>query len=239
METKNLKIISGKFILRGILFLPKNHIDVGIIFLHGGGHANADRYHNIQKFFCDRGIASLAIDFRGCGNSRGNMSESTLLDRIIDAKSSLDVFKKVMNFSDNHIFMWGSSMGGHVASRLISQHLNLRGLILQSAAAYGPSSEHINFGPKFTEAIQAHESWKDSLAFTELSTYSGPTLILYGKNDQVVPDEIKKQYAVSAQNTEYHILTGYGHPMLKPETKEEKAAWTTMVNLGLNFIKKV
>lgn len=238
METTNIEIVSGEFMLHGILAVPNKQRDVGILLLHGGGQSNAERYRDVQKFFYEKGIPSLAIDFRGCGTSQGNMYTSTLLDRLTDAKSTLELFKTKLGFLDNQIFLWGSSMGGHVGSRLVAQFPNLRGLILQSAAAYGKSSEHIKFGPKFTESIQVDGSWKDSLAFTDLSTYSGSTLIIYGKDDQVVPNGIKQRYKLSAKHCKYHILDGYGHSMLRPATDVEKGAWATMVNLGLNFILK-
>jgi hypothetical protein len=236
MNIRNIQIISGEVNLHGILSLPDDSVGVRIMFLHGGGHSSAERYGKVQEFFSDHGITSLAFSFRGCGTSEGDFSKSSLSDRLVDAESSLSAFKLATGLVDNQIFVWGSSMGGHVACRLIAQHPQVRGLILNSAAAYGQKAESQPFGPIFTESINEENSWNNSLAFTDLASFQNHILVMYGEGDKVIPDQVKNQYKLSSKYPEYHVIPGYGHPMLRPITKVEKNAWDTMVNLGLNFI---
>ena len=233
---KDIQIKSDNLMLHGILSLPDKSSDIGIIFLHGGGHSNAERYQDVQEFFSNHRVTSLAFSFRGCGNSAGDLSNSTLSDRIMDAESALHEFKLVTGLTDNKIYLWGSSMGGHIACRLISSHSQIRGLILQSAAAYGQKAESQPFGPMFTNSLNEEFNWDNSLAFNDLASFQNHTLIMYGKEDKVIPDQVKNQYKLSAKYPEYHVIPGYGHPMLRPVTELEKSAWSTMVNLGLSFI---
>jgi len=233
---KKFTFNSNSFKLEGILSSPEVTTQTGVLFLHGGGHADAARYRDVQAFLSDQGITSLAFSFRGCGKSEGSMSNSTLLDRLLDSESALTMLKQMTGLSDTQIFIWGSSMGGHVGCRLVDRHPMIRGLLLQSAAAYGADVENISFGSEFTRLIQMDKSWQGSRAFANLGNYSGPTLILYGQDDLVVPDGVKFEYKSSAKHVDYQVIAGYGHPMLKPSNDAEKQAWATMVNLALNFI---
>lgn len=236
MIKKQLEIESDNLHLHGVLATPDISIKKGVIFYHGGGHADAERYTAVQKYFANEGIASLAFSFRGCGKSEGNMMESTLNDRLVDAESALQVFKKITGLSENEIYLWGSSMGGHIACRLIPKHITIKGLILQSAAAYGLDAETQPFGPVFTKVINRINSWENSNAFTDLSVYPNPTLIIYGADDTVIPEGVKKCFKESAVQPQFHEIIGFGHPMLKPTTTIEKRAWKEMVKLAVNFI---
>lgn len=235
-EINEVTILSDTLNLHGVLVKPSTSVGLGVLFLHGGGHANAERYRDVQAYLADCGIISLAFSFRGCGNSEGNMTNSTLNTRLVDAESALHVFNQITGLSENAIYIWGSSMGGHVACRLISKHLKIKGLILQSAAAYGFDAESQSFGPDFTEIINQPENWTSSRAFTDLKKYSNPTLIIYGAHDNVIPEGVKNSFIESASRPQFHEIIGYGHPMLKPTTDIEKTAWLEMLNLATKFI---
>ena len=233
---RKVTINSESLKLEGVLCEPTKSKGVGILFLHGGGNSNAERYHDVQAFFADHGVTSLAFSFRGCGKSEGELYQSNLQDRLVDAESALTTFKSLIDLSDDKIFLWGSSMGGHIACKLISKHISIRGIILQSAAAYGKIAESVNFGSQFTQIIQQENIWKESQAFSCLSTYSGPSLILYGADDTVIPEDVKDSFQRCSTHSTLHKIEGYGHTMLRPTSEVEKLAWNQMVNLGLNFI---
>ena len=236
MNTTHLKIKSNNLLLDGVLVTPNPTVKKGVIFFHGGGHADAERYGEVQAYLANQGIISLAFSFRGCGNSEGDLTNSTLNDRLIDAESALQYFINTTGLPENQIYLWGSSMGGHVACRLISKHLKIKGLILQSAAAYGLEAESQPFGPDFTEIINKPENWNSSGAFTDLKKYLSHTLIIYGLDDKVIPEGVKTSYRESALQPQYHEISGYGHPMLRPTSDTEKIAWLEMLNLATKFI---
>lgn len=235
-KIKEINILSNTLNLHGVLVKPVTSEGIGVLFLHGGGHADAKRYKDVQTYLANQGIISLAFSFRGCGNSEGEMTNSTLNDRLIDAESALQGFIKNTGLPENKICIWGSSMGGHIACRLISKHLKIKGLILQSAAAYGLEAESQPFGPDFTEIINKPDNWMSSGAFTDLKKYSNYTLIIYGVDDKVIPEGVKKSYRESASQPQFHEIQGYGHPMLKPSSNAEQKAWLEMLNLATKFI---
>lgn len=235
-EVKEMKILSDTLNLHGVQVKPEKSTGLGVLFLHGGGHADAKRYKDVQEYLANHGITSLAFSFRGCGNSEGKMTSSTLNDRLVDAELALQYFIKSTGLPASNIYIWGSSMGGHVACRLISKHLNIKGLILQSAAAYGLEAELQSFGPKFTEIINKPDNWISSRAFTDLEKYLNTTLIIYGVDDKVIPEGVKKSFRESTAQPQFHEIVGYGHPMLKPSSDVEQNAWLEMMNLATKFI---
>lgn len=233
---ERVSINSGLIKLDGVLSTPKNSLNIGVLFLHGGGHADADRYHDVQSYLSGFGITSLAFSFRGCGKSQGVLKESNLSHRLADAVSALEYFMLRTRFSLDRIILWGSSMGGHLSCRMVGKYPTLNGLILQSAAAYGQAAESKFYGEEFKEEINRKQAWDGSLAFTNLSNYSGRVLIIYGEDDKVVPDGVKESFRTAAPSAQFHIISGYGHPMLRPETKDEKSAWVEMLTISTKFI---
>ena len=229
---------STKLTLHGVLSLP-DHYQTGVLFLHGGGHStNFSRYTYLQKQFSHHQIASLAFDFRGCGQSGGRFETGSLANRLSDAESALKVFIQKSKLPASSIYLWGSSMGGHLACRLTENHLDLKGIILQSAAAYAPASETLPLNHQFTQVISTPNSWVDSPAFSALEAFPGKILVVYGENDTVVPKDLQHRYHSIAQTRggQSVILPGGVHSLLRPQTPLQTAVLEKLADLGGKFI---
>lgn len=199
-----------------------------IFFLHGGGNSSKARYRRLIERFDSDGVSAFAFTHHG----------HSLSERLQESEHELEQLKTRSHLGDNDIFLWGSSMGGHVAARLVANHPRLRGLILQSAAAYAQAAEIIPFGPHFTAAITLPHSWQDSLAFTSLSQYQGPVLVIYGAHDDVIPREVVDAYRLRAQqNGAFYLLNNAKHSLLRPTTDSEHLAWETMYRHALSFVR--
>lgn len=198
-----------------------------IIFLHGGGHADHTRYTALIERFNSVGIIGHAFDHHA----------TTLAGRLDEAEQELTKLKSQYGLSDGDIYVWGSSMGGHIASRLTRTHPDLAGVILQSAAAYSQAAENVPFGPDFTTELHKEGSWRDSQSFVDLNNYNGKALVLYGEHDDIIPQGVMTNYiARSVINGESHSLIGAGHSMLRPTNDLEQNAWEQMYSFALNFI---
>ena len=200
-----------------------------ILFLHGGGHSDHHRYTKLEAKFNALGIATRAFDHHA----------TSLAGRLAEAEIELAVLKKEHHLTDPDIFVWGSSMGGHIACRLTDTHPALRGLILQSAAAYSKEAETIPFGPAFTTELQREGSWQGSPAFTSLRKYAGPTLVMYGEYDDIIPTGVKTTYQERAGTSgNFVILPGAGHSLLRPVSDIGLAAWDSMLSAAITFINQ-
>lgn len=218
--------------LFGRLCLPKTY-KVGVVFLHGGGQSNALRYEFLQSEFEKNGIASLAFDFQGCGKSEGNFEDSSLKNREIDAKNAINYFVEKTKLNINQIYIWGSSMGGHVACKL-TQEFNFKGIILQSAAAYSLESENVKLNEEFTKLITKENNWINSPAFDALKQFKNKKLIIYGGHDSVIPDGVKEKYKSSVGKYDKYVEIKNGsHTLLNPQNKLEIEALKNVARVVL------
>jgi dienelactone hydrolase len=233
---KKVFFLSNKNKIFGTLTIPIKYF-TGVIFLHGGGGSNLERYKYLQNVFHDRGISSLIFDFMGCGKSKGVFEEGSLNQRVEDAHDAIRYFLKRSNLKIDEIYLWGSSMGAHVACRLL-ESFNVKGVILQSAAAYGKDAEDKNFTQEFRNAIRKEGSWQNSPAFNALSMYEGKILVAYGKNDILIPVGVKERYKeITEKKGGKFITLSYGvHTLLRPSTESETKALVQLGEVTSSFI---
>lgn len=237
MVFSNIKIQSSNNMLHGVLAKPETPFDRGVVFLHGGGEANTTRYEYLQNRLVEAGIASLAFDMRGCGQSEGQFSDSSLANRVLDAEQAIKVFSQETGLRTDQIFFWGSSMGAHVACRLCNA-LHVRGLVLQSPAAYGEAAEPLLLGPEFTAEISKPNSWSGSPAIKELSKFTGRVFVVFGKSDTVIPEEVKMLFKESIKPSDvFAVLDGGTHTLLKPSNPDERKALEQLADISISFMR--
>jgi len=236
---ENIHFESSGLKLFGVLAFKKA-CSLGVIFLHGGGQSSSKRFEFLQKFFLDRNIVSLAIDFRGCGMSGGNFRDGSLVNRIKDAAEAIRFFQKRTGLDLSQIFIWGSSMGGHVACRISAKLPELKGLILQSPAAYGKEAESAELGEKFALRIRRPDDWFDSDAFSDLDLFKGRIMVVYGKHDIDIPEGVKNRFRGISENRggKSVILEDGAHRLLSPQNDAEKRALEQLAETAVEFIKK-
>ncbi|MCS7254340.1 MAG: alpha/beta fold hydrolase [Armatimonadota bacterium] len=122
--------------LKGILNAPGKHRDTCILFLHGWSGNRSGPHHMFSKLarrLARNGCASLRFDFRGRGESSGELYEGTLLTMIEDARCAIDWL------SENLAIKWcvtiGICSGGEVAIGC-AVHPRVRGCVLWSAPIF-------------------------------------------------------------------------------------------------------
>jgi acetyl esterase/lipase len=98
------------------LYLPEGvgHPLPVILWLHGGGWRFGDRKMgpNLSRYFAERGFAMVSIDYRLSG-------EATFPAQIHDVKTAIRWVRAAANrygLDGEHIGLWGSSSGGHLAA---------------------------------------------------------------------------------------------------------------------------
>lgn len=218
----------------GKLTLPNNP-HAAILFLHGGIPGTKERFTYAQDHLCEENIASLAIDFRGVGESGGNFDDGSLNNRLKDTQTALDFLRQY----SKRIFICGSSMSAHIAIRLAASSADIAGLILAGAAAYAEEAEDKPLSRQFTDVIRKDNSWKDSPVFSLLAKRTKPTLVLYGENDKVIPaDVIDKYRNIIRGNGEFYIVPNGEHRLFEYETPEQNAVAEVLHSKLADFISK-
>jgi alpha-beta hydrolase superfamily lysophospholipase len=114
-------------------YKPKEYKNV-IVYVHGLG-AHSGRYVYPIEYLIDHGIAFYGLDLRGHGKSNGKRGHVDSFSQYVDdLKTFIGIVRK-REGADKAIFLFGQSMGGLVAARLVEEYPQMvRGLILSSAA---------------------------------------------------------------------------------------------------------
>ena len=161
-----------------------------ILFLHGAGSSSKARTRYLAYDLARHGYSSIAFDYSGCGDSPGDIGETTLLDRIQQA----EVMIALLAVPAKRRVVIGSSMSGHIAARL-AERSTFGAMILFCPAAYPEEAEDKRFGPDFSEEIRKKWDFSASPAFTALRSFKGSSLLAYGAEDAVVPPRVFELYA--------------------------------------------
>ena len=99
------------------------------------------------------------------------------------------------------VTVMGSSMGGHLACRLL-EHIPVANLIAQVPAAYSAQAENLIFNEAFTAALKAPRSWNDSLIWPQLKSFKGNFLLISAGQDKIIPQDILNSYWSNACNAQ-------------------------------------
>jgi uncharacterized protein len=151
-----------------------------VLFLHGAGTSSGARVSYLTKLIAERGVSSVAMDFSGHGASTGTLQDSSLAKRTLEARMALRLLSK------EHIVVCGSSMGAHVAIRML-EYAKVESLILFCPAVYSQDAFTVPFNRGFSKLIREPGSWQRSETFGMLQRFKGRLLIFVGEKDDVIP----------------------------------------------------
>lgn len=118
----------------GIIHRPLNSDRCpGIFLCHGfaGNKCGRHRiYVNLAKALSQYGIATFRMDFRGSGDSEGELSEMTLEGEVDDALIGLNYLQSLPFIDPNGIGILGRSLGGAIAVMAATRYPEVKSLAL-------------------------------------------------------------------------------------------------------------
>ncbi|MCZ2497726.1 alpha/beta fold hydrolase [Xylophilus sp. Kf1] len=164
-----------------------------VMSLHGGGTARHTGVHPLLRPLAEAGWPAVGFDFSGHGDSGGSVEGSGLRQRSAQARAVAAHLALRPPLA-----LVGTSMGGHIACRLIP-HFRPRALLLFCPAAYSAEAESVPFGPAFGAVLRATTDFAASPAFDDLENFEGRLLLVYGEEDSVIPPAVQHQYAERAR----------------------------------------
>ena len=110
----------------GTLAMPASDAPVpAVLMLHGFASVRdevGDMFKRLAAELGERGIASLRIDFRGWGESAGEMVDSTVSGMVEDAAAAYATLSATEGIDAERIGLLGFSLGGSVAVFSAGQH---------------------------------------------------------------------------------------------------------------------
>ncbi len=184
---------------------------------HGGSKDENIGFGAIAEALKAEGIASIRMDFSGCGES----TESFQLNTLTNMKQ--DVLNAVAYLTDNYaidtanVGLFGYSMGGRVALELLGENAypftavallapansteDLKKLFggtenWEVLKATAEENGYADFTTIYGQQQQLSKEWFEDLdkvsdpAATAAENYSGPALVIYAKDDEAVSPSV-------------------------------------------------
>ncbi len=174
----------------------------GVVILHGAGSCK-ENHHDFARAVIATGLAAIAFDQRGHGESAGPMARGAI-DDIVTVAGRLRVA-----IGDGHapIALRGSSMGGYLAI------VAAAAARAQAVVAICPASaEGLRRGiERGTLSFAADESLDHLLATHDLGTavesLAIPVLLLHAEGDEQVPVQHSRELAAQLRSPDSRLIT--------------------------------
>ena len=210
--------------LRGILHLPREMHPPCVIASHGlFSSKDSDKFVAIGEYFSERRIALIRYDHCGCGESDGDITDTTVTGRIADL-NAMCAFARSHPLLGDRIGLLGSSMGGFISVLKAAVDREIAGLVLWATPAT------IREGRKQIEENAAEEGaprmkkafYLDARRYDarEAITRVSHCLILHGEMDEVVPvGQALELYAAALSPKEMEIFPGGDHRFTSVEDR--------------------
>jgi pimeloyl-ACP methyl ester carboxylesterase len=152
-----VRFVSGKITLAGTLVLPHaagRH--PAVVLFHGSGPQERDLF--TARWFRAQGIAALAYDKRGVGESGGDFRKVPFMDICDDGLAAIDYLKSRKEIDAKRIGVWGLSQGGWLGPLAASRSADVAFVIAVSGPGVSPGEQMIVFYANELRAGGAAES---------------------------------------------------------------------------------
>lgn len=191
-----------------------------VLFFHGNGeNLETMRLSGLMDDLAGLGLAWLAVDYPGYGESGGSPSEAALIEA---AEGGLEELGR--RFPGRPLAVCGWSLGAAVAAQLAARRPDrLDRLVLLSPWTTLPELAGALF-PGWMVRLLLRERYDTLAAAPELEL---PALVIHGGADRIIPVEHGRRVAAALPAARWIEVPGAGHNDLlaRPEVWRELAAF--------------
>ncbi len=134
--------VSGKVTLAGTLVLPEGSgRHSAVVLFHGSGAQSRDRF--TARWFAAQGVAALAYDKRGVGESSGDFRAVPFMELSDDGLAGIEYLKSRKEIDAKRIGVWGLSQGGWLGPLAASRSPDVSFVIAVSGPGVSPGEQMI------------------------------------------------------------------------------------------------
>ena len=234
MIEQPITFLSGGQQVVGMFHLPEGEGKFpAVLMLHGftGNRTETRRiFVQVARALARVGIASLRIDFRGCGDSAGEFHEMSVSSMCADGRAALAWLAAQSGIDASRLALLGMSLGGMVASMLVGEGLDVRAAVLWCPVTNPGRLIANRTSPERQKQISSRgvadmDGWAVGRRFIlEMMTANPvamlqkakiPLLFIHGDNDQTVPhadsDATVAAMRLSGHNVALRTIAGADH----------------------------
>lgn len=216
-----------------------------VVIMHGfTGNKNEPLLTGLSDALLKAGIASVRFDFNGHGASEGDFLHMNIRNEIEDAKAIIR-YVRALPWA-GRISVVGHSQGGVVASMVAGE---LDEGAITSMVLYAPAA-NIGDGARqgamlgrevnVADLPETFEIWGRHLhrhyidiartmpMYETAAIFRGPTCIIHGDNDRIVPLSVGQRYAEICRDATLHVCRDDDHGFNRDRA--------TAIRLGADFL---
>ena len=201
---------------------------------HGGSREENVGFAAVAAALAARGVASIRMDFPGCGESSESFQLNTLTNMEADVLAAIEYVQA--NLSVGKIGLFGYSMGGRIVLELLAGGTAADAIVLlapaadtvdlkelfggvQAYEAKAAQAEAVGYAvhtTKFGQVQQLSRAWFADLdrvqdpAAEAAAAWQGPALVIWGQDDADVHPFVPAHVAATL-GAQTQDATGEGH----------------------------
>lgn len=222
IESRSVRIPATLVVPRPV---PKKLPLVLLIHGHGGTRHEAGGFTAVAQGLAEAGIASIRVDFPGCGDSTESFTKNNLTNMLQDIAAAQRYAEQRLPIDSERLGLLGFSMGGRLAIERVTSEANYKAMALWAPSAIDGEANMTHylggveaykrlkmqaktegFAPFTTSWGQQQQlglRWftdiEHSTPTVDIREYEGALFVLYGDQDTVVKPEISEQLIRAAQ----------------------------------------
>lgn len=213
--------------VHGVMHLPKKVPAPVVVGSHGlFSSKESEKFVMLGELFSQEGIAFLRYDHRGCGESEGDISETTPSSRLEDLRGVLAFVRGHPLLDASRLGLLGSSMGGFISVLAAKEEPGVKALVLWAT----PTRIRGKVEGPLKEAF-----FEDAKRFDLLEVIGDlkGCLFLHGKGDEVVPyGDALELYRKAQEPKELVLFERADHSFSDPKQRKDA------VLLSLEWFKR-
>jgi pimeloyl-ACP methyl ester carboxylesterase len=204
---------------------------------HGGSRDEGGGFRRLAALLASAGIASVRMDFPGCGESLEAFSANTIDHMLSDIAAARDFALGQRSIDAGKVGLLGFSMGGRLAMLSLAGSFPYASLALWAPAASDGPADFYSFlgGPEqyldyraeaaeqgsviittpWGQQQQLSLAWftglEESQPLQTVSSFSGPVLVLHGTADEIIPASHSAPIIQELPQAERQLVEGAEH----------------------------
>ncbi|MGI9199542.1 MAG: alpha/beta hydrolase family protein [Woeseiaceae bacterium] len=195
---------------------------------HGGSREEGGGFTQVAEALAIRGVASIRMDFPGCGDSTESFTENNLSNMLIDLQAASAYAASRPSIDSDRTGLLGYSMGGRLVALLSEIDPSYKAMVAWApAVSDGSEREMVTTfgGPDQYDMHKLRAQQEGSSVYTTqwgtqlevgpgyfrdieqsrpqsaLAKFKGPLLVIYGDADDAVAPDIAASAASAAVNS--------------------------------------